>query len=191
METQKNNENGKENDKEFKESSFAKGFTIIIGILVVILLIWSFGYLIMKKINESSSELISLYIALISLYGFIIMSVIKHINLNSDKEDSEKISLFPGIKSKEDAIIISLILIFGIPILVLGIAAVSFLLNLWYYLIATYILGVLFLYIISGKNIFFKILAFLLVLSSLYFGFKAREIIQFKFQVIYEDERIL
>lgn len=187
MENQINNEKGKEN----KETLFEKGFNIFGGVLGIIFVVWFFGYAIKKEIADSSREMISLYIALITLYVFIFMSIIEQTKLNSDKADSEKKSLYPGIKTGENALMMCLILFLGIPLLVISIAILSFFLNFWYYIVALYVLAVLFMYIKLSKNIILKIIASLMVISSIYFGFKARNIIQFKFNVIYDNERIL
>ena len=130
--------------------------------------------------------------ALLSSYVFI--AIMEDNRINEGKLEEDRINIFPFLNiSKIGFPFYAFLYLLPLIIPAIGFIVLTlfFIFNSWFYFLAVYLLMSLFVFLAKVKNNTLRIILILFITTSIYFGFKIRNIVKIKFNVEYKNEKIL
>lgn len=170
-----------EKDQSSKDNkkSENKWVTSIFGTGIFVAIFGFSGWLIYKYTSEEGMNLL---LASCFFAGFVSLFYVhmkESVSLgNVEKTFAWILILFPAI------FIMSPVLFFLFKLILLIFCN-------WYYVLSLYLIIALLVVYRAINKTSFRIIAIVLVALSIYFGYKARNIIDIKFSVLYDNERIM
>ncbi|MBK5193966.1 MAG: hypothetical protein JJE07_12320 [Flavobacteriaceae bacterium] len=162
---------------------------IIIATFVIIsfiaFFVWAFYY-DMQFWTQNEIYLFYTAMAFMAYVFMVVNGTLIDINKDSKKKSTSDIFTLNN-KIPLDLISIIAILFLGIPILGIVLFILIFLGNNLYYLLMLYLLSTLIVFLKSQKNYVYYFIGIGLFVAMIYLGFQARNILEIRFLVIYDN----